>query len=289
MQPQNRKPSRFKLHCNSPHADGLLAWYPFTFSASSTAYDLAQGRHGTLKNDTSGYDPDQWLIDRQRGGYVLNFRSDDYVEVGAYDQLDVTNVRTVAAWVKADPPGTGSTVDLTIASKHITGANAPTEAGWRLYIQADPGTSTEELRLEIIRDDGLSVIANYAQDFEDGWHHVAATWATVGTAKGQIYIDGVLVDESPSTSDGDHSSGTAKFLIGAREQNQTSSPPITDMFLGRIDDVRLYDRVLSDQEIYSLYLNRWELYEPLFYHPAILAITSDFIIRSDDGILFMPF
>ena len=85
------------------------------------------------------------------------------------------------------------------------------------------------------------------------WHHSVATY---DGATMSIYIDGVLVAQQPSTGyiDGTNDSngpGNDNFLlnIGAKPDSLNS----VDFFTGSIDDVAIYNRALSSNEVSELY------------------------------------
>ncbi|MCH7557098.1 MAG: LamG domain-containing protein, partial [Planctomycetes bacterium] len=81
---------------------------------------------------------------------------------------------------------------------------------------------------------------------DGGWHHVAATItenATNSSSDVRIYVDGQ--DDTQESTDPDAFNIVADWdvTIGYR-------PSQSDRFFnGQIDDVRIYDRVLSQEEI----------------------------------------
>ncbi len=78
------------------------------------------------------------------------------------------------------------------------------------------------------------------------WYHLAFT--RDGTSKdGKIYIDGLIDITSLGTQTGTPS--TANMAIG-------SATGSTDYYKGEVDDFRIYDRVLSDKEIQTIYATR---------------------------------
>jgi hypothetical protein len=83
------------------------------------------------------------------------------------------------------------------------------------------------------------------------WTHVAAT-RSGGVAA--IYVNSISGGTAPIP---DPIGQDANFMIG-------SSPDILDVFGGEIDEVRVYERALSDSEIYSLYYDL-----PLLYNGTV--------------------
>lgn len=85
------------------------------------------------------------------------------------------------------------------------------------------------------------------------WHHVAVTYDTAAPSgtKPTIYIDGVG-DGDPSTA----FTGTGSFINPASSIVTIGAVNISSSwrgFNGEIDDVRIYDRILSANEIHYLY------------------------------------
>jgi prepilin-type N-terminal cleavage/methylation domain-containing protein len=88
------------------------------------------------------------------------------------------------------------------------------------------------------------------------WNHVVITrqWGVAGTTK--LYVNGIsqtfsLVGGSDSSPEPNYAG--LKEYIGAQESISTCGGPVTNFFNGLIDDVRIYNRVLSAAEITQLY------------------------------------
>jgi hypothetical protein len=75
----------------------------------------------------------------------------------------------------------------------------------------------------------------------DTWSHISADYDGVIA---RIYFNGVLVCEKTSTQ----TLSNLPILIGAK-------PALADLFSGLIDDARIYNRVLTPEEHYQLYLD----------------------------------
>jgi hypothetical protein len=79
------------------------------------------------------------------------------------------------------------------------------------------------------------------------WYHVAAVYSKTGGTTG--YVNG-LIDASTSTSCGFLS------VAGSNATNIGRDPVAANYFTGAIADVRIYNRVLSQQEILSIALSQ---------------------------------
>jgi hypothetical protein len=146
--------------------------------------------------------------------------------------------------------------------KGVLGANAFSITTWvkTMYMGEDPqeivyyGTHDSGQRCEFrVHTDGHIRMGNGAGQVESltavtdgGWHHVAATIkenATNSSSDLRIYVDGQ--DNTMESIDPDVFNIVADWdvTIGYR-------PSLSDrFFMGQIDDVRIYDRTLSQEEI----------------------------------------
>jgi Concanavalin A-like lectin/glucanases superfamily len=96
--------------------------------------------------------------------------------------------------------------------------------------------------------DGNAVRVSTVERFDSSeWHHVALTYDGSSRSRGlKIYLDGALatlqvtVDRLSETIHSDF-----PFTLGSRERR--------DYYQGRVDEVRAYNRLLNDVEIFELY------------------------------------
>jgi len=107
------------------------------------------------------------------------------------------------------------------------------------------GSFDVELRLDGPRLNGsVAIIYKGAKSLVGSWHHIVASYSSL-TREGKIYLDGNLVIKTNNVS---YSfTNTGKFLtIGTRYYDSWFFP-------GSIDNIRIYNRVLSDEEVKALY------------------------------------
>ena len=79
---------------------------------------------------------------------------------------------------------------------------------------------------------------------DGAWHHIVAVYPD--TTVRHLYVDGVLADSTTFTQA--YYTGTNQVAVGNNNRRST----LTDPFDGLIDDVRIYNHVLSDAEIHAL-------------------------------------
>ena len=83
-----------------------------------------------------------------------------------------------------------------------------------------------------------------ATESDGEWHHIVAVYPDATMRS--VYVDGVLADSTTFTQA--YYTGTNQVAVG----NNNRSTSLTDAFDGLIDDVRIYDHVLSAAEILAL-------------------------------------
>jgi hypothetical protein len=151
---------------------------------------------------------------------------DDYVDVGNGD-FDLTSELTIAFWVYATGTGTGY---QTIVAR----------GRYAYPFRVDLSKDTHRVRTFVRTVNGAYSLNSARSLNPDSWRHFALTYRD---GERVIYVDG-----SPDISDsptGDLSAPEAVTTIGASGTG--------DCFLGRVDDVRIYNRALGPDEIQSLF------------------------------------
>jgi hypothetical protein len=156
---------------------------------------------------------------------------DDYVNAGNNASLQISTDITVVVWVKFP---TVSAVGIAVGKYGNSG-----ESGWILL-----HTSAGNFKL-----DGRDGSGNYrssgpSQEIDDNqWHHV------VGQRKGSIWK--IFVDGAQANSNNVGTSGSIAAALDNVYIGRYSLPGY--IFNGLIDEVRIYNRALSDSEIKALY------------------------------------
>lgn len=83
---------------------------------------------------------------------------------------------------------------------------------------------------------------------DDAWHHLAFTYNPT-TGQARLYLDGALVS-TVTSSTGPKTTACTTF----GRQDDTGGTP--NYYTGLVDDLRLYDRLLSDAEVQAIYAAR---------------------------------
>jgi hypothetical protein len=197
----------------------LVGWWKFDEGQGSVALDWSgHGNHGPLVGDP------QWVAGYDGG--ALDFDgSDDYVEVPQLVQDDFT----IAFWVKTTQ----------------TGGTGPWYQSVGLVDAEMPGVTTDFGVVLSGSNAGFGLGAvdttiTSTTNINDGtWHHVAATRVS-SSGLMSVYVDGSL--ENSGTGPAETRTAPSRITIG---MIQTSF----NYFSGQIDDVRIYTRTLTQQEV----------------------------------------
>lgn len=212
--------------CGSASSDvptqGLISYWTFDEGGGTTAYDSAGNNHGTVYGAT-------WTTGQING--ALSFqRVGDYVEVSDSPILNTTNQITLSAWINENSVGIWRFAK--IISK---GADYYTPH-YELY----SGSSQNKYVFIVHTGSVEHVVSNV--DAMTGWVHLVGTY---DGSEMKIYINGSLDNVKALT--GPISTANNPLYIGKRQNDYER------YFNGSIDDVRIYDRALSPEEIQELY------------------------------------
>ena len=201
--------------------DGLVAYWAFNDEDGDIASDSSgNGHDGTLEGDP------EWT-DGIFGG-ALEFDGDGDEVVVPHDEALNPEEFTVCAWANVEK-GSGGAHRAVLASRD----DFP-QRGYIFY--AEPG-DTWQYWTGI--GGGWNSVQGPAVDAGE-WSHLTGIYAD-GTQK--FYVDGELVGEKDAALS---INPGQEFLIGA---SANELDPHLFLFKGKIDDVRLYDRELDEDEI----------------------------------------
>jgi hypothetical protein len=195
---------------------------------------------GLTATDSSGYGNDGTLVGMEgnewtagiEGGALAFTGTSQYVDFGHSPSLQLTTNITLSAWVKMESDNPDAYMG--IAGKMV----ANPYAGYGLVRH-----STNVFRFWVSNQDGSNLTAATSDDTytDTEWHHVVGV---VNDNFSSLYVDGVKqIEEAPVnlTDTGDYA------FIGKQYSNTDER-----YWKGLVDDVRIYYRALSDQEIGGL-------------------------------------
>ncbi len=230
--PQNTSASNLKKAANNL---GLVGYWSFEDGSGTKATDFSgNGNEGTLTNGPT--------FIAGKHGKALNFDgSNDYVAVNDASPLRSTDI-TIAGWIKGRS-GSASTWQSIVTKDNGNNSNRNYWLG--LTNGGGPYGNLGSILLLAKTSSGVDdVLATGGADLRDSqWHFIVAVIDDVADTSA-VYVDGVSVGTDTHT--GTVYTGSENFEIG-----RDSSAGIP--FDGAIDDLRIYNRVLSGTEITALY------------------------------------
>ena len=203
---------------------GLVGWW----QAEGNAVDAISGTSGTLQGGTT-------FVAGQAGQTFKFNGTDSYVQVPDAPALRLTNELTIECWVKRQ-----QLTDDYLVNKGGDWTGGALNYGLGI---AGPGNGNV---LHFLYAGGIRGTVSIT-DFN--WHHCAVT-ARNGDADAVFYVDGVQqpIGQRTGPPTIDLYPSTAPLLIGAQ------IAPIASYFsAAQIDELGLYNRILSASEIQSIY------------------------------------
>ena len=201
----------------NPVDDGLVGYWSFNEGAGKTAVDVSgNGLDGKIEGAP------KWV--EGKFGSALDFDGeDDHVVIPDDDALDLTDNVTYMAWFSPND---------VLTSRRMISKNDS------VFVIFDFGNSKESIDF-LVKPDNANVESK-TTDWKVGeWYHFAGTFDGK-TLK--VYINGKLEAEKPNNvpiapSDLD-------LWIGGDDYGRP-----TDHFPGKIDEVRIYEKALSEADI----------------------------------------
>jgi hypothetical protein len=217
---------------------GLAAYWKLDENTGTSAADAGtSGKSGTLTNGPT------WTTGRIGSGVTFD-GTNDYIDIGSSSTLaDNLSRFSVSTWFKTSATDC-VTVNCAIVSKLSTGSTN-TGVGWLLSGNYNGNSLMGQIWFFVQGPTGSYWRSRYTvNQYNDGqWHHALVTFDNSTIV---IYIDGVAVDLSADDGGALGSfSNAANVRIGADTDGS--------YFPGSVDEVRIYDRVLSAEEAAKLY------------------------------------
>ena len=224
-----------RSNTQSWQADRLVGWWSAKFAyGGSNLFENVFGNHGAIVDGS-------WVrTETMRTAWSTG--ANEYAHVGDPAELQLTDVITLAAWVRctADP-------DLGSGGRIISKTNGTTGDHWCLSLTEV--TSQIDYRLDFRINNSFATAPTPVPLQE--WTHFAGVYTG---SKRYYYIDGKEVLNNNLSG---AMTGTGDVRI-AEHASGTSRD-----FGGQIFDVRVYHKALSASEVYQLYApqTRFELYK----------------------------
>ncbi len=206
----------------------LIGWWTLDEGMGTTAVDWSgHGNHGTL------FGP-EWTVPGLLGDAALNLRG-GYVAIQnlSYNSTDNTEV-TVCTWIRTS----------SAATQYI--ASFDRDEYWRLEINGN-GAGDGQVGWDVMTSSGQVDYGSVTRVDDGLWHHVTGVY---DNGRLTIYIDGR--PEASASGGNTFGGGNPRFgFIGANSEATSfnGSRGSGSAIFGKIDEVRIYDKALTQEEI----------------------------------------
>ncbi|MBW8040457.1 MAG: hypothetical protein FVQ85_10695 [Planctomycetes bacterium] len=229
----------------------LVGWWMFDEGQGVIAYDSSGTNHGFVQGAT-------WTTGKING--ALSFDGlNDYVDMADTVKNYLGTDYTVSTWIKANTISLNKAI---ISYRHSTDVNPVLFSLGQYYTDVHFA----------VRDNSLNLAQSAFVDAitANTWYHVAGVREENNV---NIYVNGVSgtpVSETLGAITPDN------LKIGA---TQWGGNPVSDHFNGAIDDVMIFNRALSEEEIWEIYQS--SLCEPGY--PCINLLPESLEFFADEG------
>lgn len=210
--------------------NGLVAYYPFNGNANDAS---GSGNTGIVYDATLTAD----RFGSPSSAYDFN-GTNSYIDIPQNSVLNsLTTNFTLSAWIWARV--------ITLGHEILSKQSAGYSDSWEFDTIVGCTPNFYQLRLQGAVPGGCNNVMGVTEYSLMKWHHVVAT---VSGTVAQLYLDGVL---DGTGNVGNIPANTLDIFIGSGHASPRSS--FLALFNGMIDDVRIYNRALSSNEVAQLY------------------------------------
>ncbi len=220
--------------------DGLVAYYPFNGNAED---ESGNGNDGTVNGATLTED----RFGNKESAYSFD-GVNDYIEIKNTKIMN-PNYITISAWYFSDKSFQGNGNNVIIHKPYTSHVNPHYQ--WHLGICGDQYSSCNGQTIfsgSIATSNGNGVGLNHkTNNFIGIWHHLVMSFDDTGI---RFYLNGKLKEIKSFDSNFRIASYDTNIFIGKHGNLNRQK---TDYTPGIIDDIRIYNRALSESEIQQLY------------------------------------
>lgn len=217
--------------------DGLVFYAPLDDASGAIARNYGgSGRNGALTNFALTGSTSNWASGKRNG--ALNFdATNDIVNFGNNAKLAMRSNLSIFAWVK-----TSSTYQ-SIVSWGSSGTGGVANGNYGLGSFGTLCGGGGRLAVYV----GSSWRCGSTSIHDGSWHHVGYTFDSAGNL--QYYFDGVTDGSAIATGSQFSNSPNNELIFGADDGSTSYNFP----YGGTLDEVRVYNRVLSSSEVAAIY------------------------------------
>ncbi|MFH0891458.1 MAG: LamG-like jellyroll fold domain-containing protein [Candidatus Falkowbacteria bacterium] len=228
----------FASFINADLNTGLAAHWKLNNSMADSS-----GNGNTLTND--GTESTAGLYGANDTAYKINGINDESLIASDSSSLDITGDISIAGWLNISKPFTASEWQITLVGKWNGATNNRS-----YFLYASEADSISDGLIFGISSDGTGegngqdlYVSDFTTNFATGtWHHFAVTW-DASESRAKFYMNGKKLGGDKIGSKTQIYNGNASLKVAySGDYNGDYS----------VDEVRLYNKVLNDNEIRAL-------------------------------------
>lgn len=220
--------------------DSLVAWYPFNGNAND---ETGNGNNGIVYGAILTADKDG----NENSAYSFD-GVDDYIEIVNYSEHfeRIEEEITISSWFLDKKEGSSTIV----ARRNFT---------------SNPTGERHHFQLGVIGDNQLLYSSYNNTDltkyniqprtaekiFSDSvWNHIAITFSVLDSSKFKMYLNGKIIHDEKFPG---QMLSPNQHWINIGRTHRSGGQPFSNEFNGKIDEVAIWNRALSDNEIRNIY------------------------------------
>jgi hypothetical protein len=210
--------------------EGLVAYYPFNGNAKD---ESGNGNDGTvygavLTSDRSGT--------TNRAYEFTKANTTDRIKIPG-QTLNNASTFTWSAWVNINTASVGKWDNFISGVPNATKHNEFIVGTWdgkfKIYFK------------------GKYILGFSVMSWPSQWKHVVVTRSST-TSSFKVFVDGVFIEDFAFSDTGSPNVHLDGLVLGNEQDSVGGGFQITDAFDGKMDEVRIYNRALSEAEVKAL-------------------------------------
>jgi len=259
---------------------GLVVHYDFD-EGTELAADVSGNNNNIINAGNFGGSGPSISPDTAAGSGSVSFDGSSYLTASSNLLTTLSTSFTVSLWLKTSQ-NFGSQGDLAWQGAGVITADSPNSGAKDLIPLALTGGQVAFNVGDGVSDNTLNSSATVN---DDTWHHVVVT-RNQSTGERQIFIDGTLDSSDSATTE--LLDSPVLLTIGCKSDASDPNPSSPDFngsngYDGLLDDIQIYNRVLSSNEVDFLYNNPGATLTSTTNTPYPVDISLQFnFVRSQD-------
>lgn len=210
--------------------NGLITYYPLNGGAS----DVAGGTEASV----FGAQPAEDRFGNANGALYFD-GEDDMVQVAGGGGLNARQSGTIALWAKWE-----GSQDQTYGRKYGSVLGRQSDGRFSNNILAITASDPEEGKVVWSPHSPRGLLTGRSNVQDGRWRHVVVTFTP---AEHRLYLDGQLETSAAPSGSAFHDAAGVPLTLGAWADDGNG------FFKGMLDDMRVYDRALSSEEVEALF------------------------------------